>query len=207
MAFLLFSLERCLAFSPALTSVTSVTDELVTELFNSPHGEALLRTNLTDFFAPILAFPDATVALVTKNTNEEYCTLVKRLIEVKTGFTGLHVAVTEKRDWNFISNFWTKIHPDRKPVTGQQVLFMDETPNDELRKEPSAGGLCVVHCKPYEYRITRRHLDALESILKKTAQIVTDPKQSGILDTFDEDEDEQSLSLVRSFLEQTTRFA
>ena len=84
---------------------------------------------------------------------------------------------------------------------------MDDTDNDELRKDPNGSGLCVVHCKPYEYRITRRHVDAVDMILKKYGQVANDPKQTGILEIFDEDEDDQSLSLVRSFLEQTTRFS
>jgi hypothetical protein len=131
---------------------------------------------------------------------------VKKLIELKTGFTGIHVSHTEKRNWSYIKNLWSQIHPERKELKGQQVLFMDDVDNDELRKDPNASGLCVVHCKPFEYRITRRHVDAVDAILKKYDQEAYDPKQTGILDIFDEDEDGQSLSLVSSFLEQTTRF-
>jgi hypothetical protein len=134
------------------------------------------------------------------------CDIVKKLIEKKTGFADIHISRTDKRDWSYIKNLWSQIHPDRKELKGQQVLFMDDYDNNELRKDPNGSGLCIVHCKPFEYRITRRHLDAVDAILKKYGQEVSDPKQTGILETFDEDEDEQSLSLVRSFLEQTTRF-
>jgi hypothetical protein len=84
---------------------------------------------------------------------------------------------------------------------------MDDTDQDELRKDPLASGICVVHCKPYEYRITPRHVAAVDRLLAKYGLKATDPKQTGIVETFDEDEDGQSLSLVQSFLEQTTRFA
>ena len=209
MAFLLFDLERCLAYPLVLSKISPDADikGITNELADSPHGDAFLRPNLTDFFAPILAAQDVTVVLVTQSENKRLCDIVKRLIEVKTGFTGIHVSHTEKRNWSYIKELWTQIHPDRKELKGQQVLFMDDTDNDELRKDPNGSGLCIVHCKPYEYRITRRHVDAVDIILKKYGQVANDPKQTGILEIFDEDEDDQSLSLVRSFLEQTTRFS
>jgi len=208
MAFLLFDLERCLAFPPVLSKLTNMTqiEEISSALAASPHGDAFLRPNLTDFFTPILAAKDVTLVLVSNSENKAISNVVKKLIELKTGFTGIHVSHTEKRNWSYIKNLWAQIHPDRKELKGQQVLFMDDIDNDELRKDPNASGLCVVHCKPFEYRITRRHVDAVDAILKKYDQEAYDPKQTGILDIFDEDEDGQSLSLVSSFLEQTTRF-
>lgn len=208
MAFLLFDLERCLAFPLVLSKISpdANVDDISTALAASPHGDALLRSNLPDFFAPILAAQDVTVVLVTQSDNKAMCDVVKRLIEQKTGFSGIHVSRTDKKNWSYVKELWSQIHPDRKELKGQQVLFMDDVDNDELRKDPNGSGLCIVHSKPFEYRITRRHVDAIDTILKKYGQEASDPKQTGILDIFDEDEDEQSLSLVRSFLEQTTRF-
>lgn len=208
MAFLLFDLERCLAFPLVLSKISpdANVDDISTALAASPHGDALLRSNLPDFFAPILAAQDVTVVLVTQSDNKAMCDVVKRLIEQKTGFSGIHVSRTDKKNWSYVKELWSQIHPDRKELKGQQVLFMDDVDNDELRKDPNGSGLCIVHSKPFEYRITRRHVDAVDAILTKYGQNASDPKQTGILDTFDEDEDEQSLSLVRSFLEQTTRF-
>jgi hypothetical protein len=208
MAFLLFDLERCFAYPLVLSGLTTDADVdgISSALAASPHGDALLRSNLPDFFAPILAAQDVTVVLVTHSENKTVCDVVKKLIEQKTGFSGIHVSRTDKKNWTYVKELWSEIHPERKELRGQQVLFMDDYDNDELRKDPNGSGLCVVHCKPFEYRITRRHLDAVDAILSKYGQKVSDPKQTGILDTFDEDEDEQSLSLVRSFLEQTTRF-
>jgi len=207
MAFLLFDLERCLAYPLVLSSITDCdVDGVSASLAASPHGDAILRSNITDFFAPIVEAQDVTVVLITQSDNKVMCDVIKRLIEKKTGFGGIHVSRTDKKTWAYVKDLWSQIHPDRKELKGQQVLFMDDFDNDELRKDPNGSGLCVVHCKPFEYRITRRHVDAVDAILKRYGQKACDPKQTGILDTFDEDEDEQSLSLVRSFLEQTTRF-
>ena len=216
MAFLLFDVERCLAYTPVLSAFSSLdlsgvnVDSLVNDLTESPHGECLLRTTIDHFFQPILAFMalgSVTVALVGTPTTMAVCSLVKRLIEKKTGFTGIHVVSMPKKSWIAIKDLWTQLHPDRKELKGQQVLFMDDTDQDELRKDPLASGICVVHCKPYEYRITPRHVAAVDRLVATHGLKASDPKQTGIVETFDEDDDGQSLSLVQSFLEQTTRFA
>jgi hypothetical protein len=212
MAFLLFDVERCLAYTSVLSALDLSgvdVDSLVNDLAESPHGECLLRTTIGNFFQPILTFMasgSVTVVLVSTSTNMTVSNLVKRLIEKKTGFTRIHVASIVQRSWLSIKDLWRTLYPDGKELKGQQVLFMDDTDQDELRKDPLASGICVVHCKPYEYRITPRHVAAVDRLLAKYGLKATDPKQTGIVETFDEDEDGQSLSLVSSFLEQTTRF-
>jgi hypothetical protein len=214
MAFLLFDAERCLAYTSVFSSSLDLSgvdvDSLVNDLAESPHGECLLRTTLDHFFSPIMTFMasgSVTVVLIGTSTNMPVCSLVKRLIEKKTGFTRIHVTSMAQRSWLSIKDLWRNLYPDGKELKGQQVLYMDDTDQDELRKDPLASGICVVHCKPYEYRITPRHVAAVDRILAKYGLKATDPKQTGIVETFDEDEDGQSLSLVQSFLEQTTRFA
>lgn len=214
MAFLLFDVERCLAYtsvlSPSLDLSGVDVDTLVNDLIESPHGECLLRTTIDQFFQSIFIFAASgsiTVVLVGTPTTMAVCSLVKRFIEKKTGFTGIHVVSMPNKNWLAIKDLWRNLHPDGKELKGQQVLFMDDTDQDELRKDPLASGICVVHCKPYEYRITPRHVAAVDRLLAKHGLKAIDPKQTGIVETFDEDEDGQSLSLVQSFLEQTTRFA
>jgi len=213
MAFLLFDVERCLAYTSVLSALDLSgvdVDSLVNDLAESPHGECLLRTTIGHFFQPILTFMasgSVTVVLVSTSTNMAVSNLVKRLIEKRTGFTRIHVTSMAQRSWLSIKDLWRKLYPDGKELKGQQVLFMDDTDQDELRKDPLASGICVVHCKPYEYRITARHVAAVDRLLAKYGLKATDPKQTGIVETFDEEDDGQSLSLVQSFLEQTTRFA
>ena len=214
MAFLLFDVERCLAYTPVLSPSLDLSgvdvDTLVNDLIESPHGECLLRTTIDQFFQSIFIFAASgsiTVVLVGTPTTMAVCSLVKRLIEKKTGFTRIHVVSMPQKSWLSIKDLWRNLHPDGKELKGQQVLFMDDTDQDELRKDPLASGICVVHCKPYEYRITPRHVAAVDRLLAKHGLKAIDPKQTGIVETFDEDDDGQSLSLVQSFLEQTTRFA
>lgn len=214
MAFLLFDVERCLAYTPVLSPSLDLSgvdvDTLVNDLIESPHGECLLRTTIDQFFQSIFIFAASgsiTVVLVGTPTTMAVCSLVKRLIEKKTGFTRIHVVSMPNKNWLAIKDLWRNLHPDGKELKGQQVLFMDDTDQDELRKDPLASGICVVHCKPYEYRITPRHVAAVDRLLAKHGLKAIDPKQTGIVETFDEDDDGQSLSLVQSFLEQTTRFA